>query len=254
VKIAAQETSLAEDYHLASRNPAALRPLMVAGARRGGEPPPAPLSIAGAPLLALPAERAPARMALEEVIARRTSASRFGRAPITAAQLATLLALGNGVRSVERRGGHPWYQRNAPSAGNLGSVEVCPLVLDVEGIPPGLYHYDAAGKALSRLCEGDLRTWLRDRVLIQPDLATACAALALTVSFGRLGKRYGLRGYRLGLLDAGHVSENLYLAATALGLAACAAGGFIDAEIDRALGIDGLDCATALVVLVGTRA
>ena len=65
--------------------------------------------------------------------------------------------------------------------------------------------------------------------------------------------KYSLRGYRFGLLDVGHVSQNLYLVASALGLQVCATAGFIDDVLDSALGLDGLDVASMLMVLVGGR-
>ena len=63
--------------------------------------------------------------------------------------------------------------------------------------------------------------------------------------------KYGIRGYRLGLLDAGHVSQNINLVAGALGLAVCPSAGYIDSELNRALKIDGLATAAVMSVLVG---
>jgi SagB-type dehydrogenase family enzyme len=47
--------------------------------------------------------------------------------------------------------------------------------------------------------------------------------------------KYGQRGYRHVLLDAGHVGQNLYLVATALGLGPTAIGGFFDRELGALL-------------------
>jgi SagB-type dehydrogenase family enzyme len=73
----------------------------------------------------------------------------------------------------------------------------------------------------------------------------------LTAAVGRLAAKYGPRAYRLALLDVGHVSQNIHLVATAIGLNVCATAGFIDDELDGALGLDGIDVATMLTVLVG---
>lgn len=80
---------------------------------------------------------------------------------------------------------------------------------------------------------------------------TAAVALVLTSAIGRLQAKYGTRGYRFGLFDVGHVSEDIYLAGTGLGLQVCATAGFIDEEVDRTLGLDGLERATMLVLLIG---
>jgi nitroreductase len=62
-----------------------------------------------------------------------------------------------------------------------------------------------------------------------------------------------LRGYRFALLEAGHVVQNLVLAATALGLPALPLGGWYDRRVDALVGADGLDEATVYVVLLGGR-
>ena len=40
-------------------------------------------------------------------------------------------------------------------------------------------------------------------------------------------------------MDAGHLGQALYLAATALNLGCCTVGAFFDEEVDRIIGIDG---------------
>ena len=49
----------------------------------------------------------------------------------------------------------------------------------------------------------------------------------------------------------GHVSQNLYLIATALGLKACASAGFIDHELDDALHLDGQNMSSLLTMIIG---
>ncbi len=40
-------------------------------------------------------------------------------------------------------------------------------------------------------------------------------------------------------LDAGHICQNLMLAATALGLGVCPVGAFFDEEVEGLVGVDG---------------
>lgn len=248
--------NLAEEYHVASRNLHALRDFAMLGrtrfdpevVARGSEP---PLSLRGK-RIALTRAEGLARMPLADAIRSRTSARAFGAASLEAHELGALLDLGSGVREVVRAANGTFYRRSAPCAGGLGSIEVYPIVRRVAGIPAGLYHFDSVRHELTELCPGDPTTWLRERVLQQPDLADAAVAFVLTCDLGRLAKKYYLQGYRLGLLDAGHVSENLQLTATAMGLGTCAVGGFIDDEVDGALGLDGVDRASVLLVVVGS--
>ncbi|HNB21307.1 MAG TPA: nitroreductase family protein, partial [Candidatus Melainabacteria bacterium] len=86
---------------------------------------------------------------------------------------------------------------------------------------------------------------------LQAELSEASALIFLASNQGRLRSKYGPRAYRLGLLDAGHVSENIYLVSAALDLAVTATGGFIDDELNNALGLDGIDDCVVLVLAVG---
>jgi SagB-type dehydrogenase family enzyme len=65
--------------------------------------------------------------------------------------------------------------------------------------------------------------------------------------------KYGLRGYRFSLLEAGHLVQNVVLAATALGLPAVPLGGWYDRRLDELVGADGLDEASVYAVAVGGR-
>ena len=57
----------------------------------------------------------------------------------------------------------------------------------------------------------------------------------------RMAWRYGQRGYRYLHLDAGHVGQNLYLTAEALGLGAVAVAAFDDEAMNAACGLDGAE-------------
>ena len=246
----------AEEYHVASRNLAAFKHVFKAYDVHY-QPhvqqlmATAPLHLAGYPRVALPPAWAPVTLSVEQAICSRVSGRQFAPVSLAPEQLAALLYLGGAVRSVREDGGVRSYQRNVPNSGNLGSVEVYPVLLNVAGIDPGIYHFDSVRHDLARLRAGHFGAWLRERVLLQVEFAEAAAALVLTGAIGRLSAKYGLRGYRLALLDAGHVSENLYLAGTGLGLQVCATAGFIDDELDRALGLDGVETAALLMVLIG---
>jgi SagB-type dehydrogenase family enzyme len=212
----------------------------------------APLRISNGARVPLPV---PARieMSLGESITTRNSNRTYGDAPITLTTLATLLYHINGVRRVDRFDEWQTYQRNLPNSGNLGSVELFPIVLNVAALNPGVYHFDSVAHQLVELRLGDYAQWLRDEVLFQVEFSGAAVVLVFTCAFGRLGAKYGPRSYRLGHLDVGHACGQGYLAATALGLHVCASAGFIDEALDALLGIDGLDTASVVVQMIGTK-
>jgi SagB-type dehydrogenase family enzyme len=161
-----------------------------------------------------------------------------------------VLRCGAGIARADATGGAAW-RRHAPSSGALGSATVYPIVIRVSGIDAGIYHYDGTGHDLALVRRGRLESWLRERVLYQREFSLAAVVLVVASAIAPLAERYGIRGYRLALLDAGHVSQNLQLAAAALGLSACAVAGFIDSELDDALGLDGVSDASLLCVAMG---
>ncbi|MFC6706685.1 SagB/ThcOx family dehydrogenase [Flexivirga alba] len=194
-------------------------------------------------------------MPLSEAIKSRSSERAFGERGLSQSCLRSLLFHASGVRTTTSLAdGTPVFRRNVANSGNLGSCEVFIVVHEVQSLTSGIYHYDSLAGSLGLLKEGHFRTWLREYVLYQTELADAPLTVVLAGAAGRLKQKYGDRGYRLALIDAGHVSQNLYLVATALGLAITATAGFIDDELDRALGLDGLDYASLLVMAVGHRA
>jgi SagB-type dehydrogenase family enzyme len=66
-------------------------------------------------------------------------------------------------------------------------------------------------------------------------------------------RKYGERAYRYIYMDAGHVAQNLYLAATALDLASCAVGAFFDDEVNKVLDLDGRDETAIYMATVGPK-
>ena len=78
------------------------------------------------------------------------------------------------------------------------------------------------------------------RFLLIPSRAAA-AVLFWTCLPYRSEWRYGRDAAKLCLLDAGHVCQNLYLAAEAIGCGVCGIGAYDQEAIDKLLGIDGSD-------------
>jgi SagB-type dehydrogenase family enzyme len=190
---------------------------------------------------------------LGDVLDRRRSHRAFDSDPIADDALAALLHAGYGVTGwLEGDEGQPDLRvRAVPSAGALYPLEVYAAVLRVGGLEPGLYHFDPP-----RSCLELLRTGIEPDELAclspYPDIVASCAALVFVAGiFGRTRFKYGLRGYRFALLEAGHVAQNVLLAATALGLAAVPIGGFYDRRTDAFLGLDGVNESTLYAIAFG---
>jgi SagB-type dehydrogenase family enzyme len=133
-------------------------------------------------------------------------------------------------------------RRATPSGGGLYPLEVYVIAKRVEGLGDGLFHYDPLLHRLDVMySSSDLFSQLRDSQ-IYPEIAES-APLMLAVSgvFWRSRFKYGLRGYRFCLLEAGHLMQTALLIAAAIGLGAVPIGGYIDNKIERVLGVDGVN-------------
>jgi SagB-type dehydrogenase family enzyme len=215
---------------------------------------------AGASRVALPDPRGFNGLSLEEAIATRRSRRDYAAGPLTLEELSRLLWAAQGI--TEKQAG----LRAAPSAGALYPIELYPVIHNVVGLKPGIYHYAVRKHALELVSkipvggrEGDFRAEVVSAGLGQGHLGEAAvcfvyfdsAQYKLSAIFQRLRWKYRERTYRYALIEAGHIGQNLYLAATALGLGACAVGAFLDDELNDLLGIDGEQEAALIVISVG---
>jgi putative peptide maturation dehydrogenase len=136
-------------------------------------------------------------------------------------------------------------KKSHPSGGALHPLEPYLIVQRVEGIAPGLYHYHAGTHALEPIATIEpetLRVLALQSVAGQAFFADAHVLLILAARFRRTFWKYRNhpKAYRAIVLEAGHVSQNLYLAAAELGLGAFVTAAINEIDIERALSLDAL--------------
>ena len=189
----------------------------------------------------------------ERVVALRRSIRRFDGRALSLDQLTRLLYCANGITGTLDASGDELAQpiRAAPSGGALYPVELYAVVTAVDGLEPGLYHYAVDRHGMELLRRGQFVDVLSAATSDAETFARAAVAFVLTGVFGRSHFKYGERAYRFTLLEAGHVCQNLLLAATALDVGAVAVGGFVDDEVNALLDLDGVDEAAVYVVAAG---
>ncbi len=176
---------------------------------------------------------------LAELIRDRVSCRAFRDRPLSLAELATVLRTGYGTVGVTDDGPLYMVDRAVPSAGGLYPLEVSVIVRSVDGLPAGVYHYVPLADGLEEVCERPVPAPLISSLFMgQPWAAEAAAVLVLSAVCGRSLVKYGDRGYRYLLLEAGHVAQNAVLAATGLGLGTVCLGGFFDDELSGQLRLD----------------
>lgn len=188
----------------------------------------------------------------DDVMLCRRSARVCGLTPLSKKEVSYLLEYTYAAMEKETME-FPGFYRPSPSAGALYPLELYPVIFNVNEIPRGIYHYHALSHAVELLKEGSFAECVADICLGQEFIKSSGVCIAVTAIFDRTKCKYKERGYRYVLLDAGHLVQNVYLAATALGLPVCSIGGFFDDEFNELLDIDGVNEAVVYAVVVGSN-
>jgi len=128
--------------------------------------------------------------------------------------------------------------RPDPSIEENHALRVYLIILNVDGIAPGLYVYLREPHALSLLKKGAFSERAYVGTLMQELARDPAALIVKTVDAARMECPDGARGYRYALMDAGMVGGQIYLQTEALGLGTCGIGGYLDDDFSRLCGLD----------------
>ena len=189
---------------------------------------------------------------LLELVSKRRSCREFAPEPIGLSELATVLEAGYGLTGLRKwPNGHRTLGRPVPSAGGLYPLELYVLCNRVEGVAPGIHHFNALEHTLEPLSQSCVIAEILPDLMHQGFLEPASALCLLTAVLPRTLRKYGTRGYRYLLIEAGHVAQNMCLRATEIGLATLCVGGFTDQRINRRLLLDGSSEAALYGLAVG---
>lgn len=195
--------------------------------------------------ISLPAPSA-STASVEEAIRERRSHRYFLDEPMSLTQLSAVLLAANGIT-----GKGTVDLRAAPSGGALYPVDLYAVVHDIDGLQPGLYHFQVSDSSLELLRSGDFADKIHVAANEQDAIGGSPVTLIMAARFDRSTQKYADRGYRYTYIEAGAICENIYLVATALGLGTVAVGSFNDAEVNAFLEVDGLHEAALLLMPVG---
>jgi len=186
-------------------------------------------------------------MPLWEAVKRRRSVRNFRDDLMKKSEISQLLWASQGV--TKKIMGYDL--RATPSAGALYPVETYLVILNVEGIEPGIYHYDVRNHELEELQRGDFRSQIAEASLDQDFVGQGAVVFVWTAVFDRSKWKYGERAYRYVYLDAGHVAQNLALASVSLGFGTCQIGALYDDEVNSLLDVDGTEESVLYMTVVG---
>ena len=109
-----------------------------------------------------------------------------------------------------------------------------------ESLTPGLYRYVALEHSLLPIrLDANIEGEITEATLKQAQITYSAVTFIWVAVVERMYWRYIERGYRYLHLDAGHVCQNLYLAAEALNCGVCAMAAFDDEALNAVMGLDG---------------
>jgi SagB-type dehydrogenase family enzyme len=201
---------------------------ILAAEASGAALPGEPRSYPGYPRWPLPRCRPRLWPALDRVLARRRCVYPLGVELPSRPKLARLLQAAHGITG-------PNHFGPVPSAGGLQALELYLAVLTAGWLPDGTYHYDRVGHHLSQLTAGCQRKELERAVPSLEWLEGGSLVWVVVGDGARAAAKYGERGRRFLLLEAGHLMQNLCLLSTSLGLVTVPLGGFFERDLARRL-------------------
>jgi putative peptide maturation dehydrogenase len=202
----------------------------------------------------------PVRTDLDELLARRSTCRNFDPdAHLPLAELSSVLHRVFGAQASHQMApGAIALKKNSPSGGGLHPIEAYLLVQRVEGIAPGLYHYQSVSHALEPMqlhAAAALAGMAHELVAGQAWFANAPVHILMAARFQRSFWKYRKhpKAWRVIQLDAGHLSQNLYLSATELGHGAFITGAINDECAERLFELDGIQAGAIAVCGFGPR-
>ena len=185
------------------------------------------------------------------IINQRKSHRIYTDQALSLTELSYLLWCTQGVKSV--RGKAYATLRTVPGGGARHPFECYMAIRNVEGLDKGLYHYLPMTHQIECLAAWDDPEELIGKTLQGQRWAEkASVVFYYSCVFYRAEWRYGIWAHPTVLIDSGHITENLYLAATSIGLGGCAVASVDGPEANRAFGVDGKEESIFYSMPVGT--
>ena len=185
------------------------------------------------------------------VIDRRCSHRVFTQEKMSLLQLSYLLWACQGVKDI--RGKSYATLRTVPCGGARHQFETYMAIQNVEGLEDGLYHYLPMSHQIEFLKKvDDLKDFINTSLQGQIWASKANVVFYFSMDFYRVEWRYGIFAHKVALIDAGHITENLYLASTALNLGGCAIGATDGRYCDEVFEVDGVNESIFYAHPVGT--
>lgn len=188
---------------------------------------------------------------LVQLLEKRVSLRAYADDAVSMQEFSFLLWATQGVKEISEK----FTKRTVPSAGARHPFETFILVNKVEGLKSGLYRYLALEHKLLLVDDSpEINQKITEGCKMQKHVQTSALTFCWVADFQRMYWRYSERSFRYVMLDAGHVCQNLYLAAEAIHCGVCAIAAYDDDLMNTVLGVDGDAQFTVYIATLGKRA
>ena len=181
------------------------------------------------------------RTDIVEILYKRKSSRVYTQDQMSLLELAYLLWATQGVKEI--RGNNYATLRTVACGGARHEFECYISVRNVEGLVPGFYHYMPDRHAVELISEIPEESYSEelDKALIGKKWShIANVVFFYSVIPYRAEWRYGIHSHRVQLIDAGHITQNLYVACSSVDdLGTCAIGELNGEYCDQLFHLDG---------------
>jgi SagB-type dehydrogenase family enzyme len=201
--------------------------------------------------ISLPNAGSPVSGTLLDVMKRRRTNREVLPEPISIAQLAECLYAGLGITGFVKTETSVLPLKMAPSGGGRNPFEAYAWVRNVEGLEPGIYHYSALDHTLGRLPPATKQS--PAKLLAGQDWADTMPAIVFLVAEMRrtTWKYNDPNAYRVVMIEAGHIAQNIMLTCTDNGLTACPTAALCHSQISQLLGLKNLAQTPVYALAIG---
>jgi SagB-type dehydrogenase family enzyme len=190
---------------------------------------------------------------LRRTVLKRRSIRKFGGGSVSFNNLANIIFNAYAITAKTiLKPGIEQKLRAVPSGGALFPLELYVASFKVDGLRPGIYHYNVEAHSLELVREGQFSEEFGRAVFYEDMFKDVSATFIITGRIRRSFIKYGERSYRFMMLEAGHLGQNICLTSFALELGCLMLGGFYDDDIDGIIGVDGVNEMTLYTATVGT--
>lgn len=172
------------------------------------------------------------------IINHRSSHRVYTQEKMSLLELSYLLWCSQGVKEI--RGKSYATLRTVPCGGARHEFECYFAAQNIEGLEDGLYHYLPMIHAIEFLKPvEDLKGFISESLEGQAWAGKANVVFYYSFVCYRAEWRYGIYAHPMIMADAGHITENLYLASESIHMGGCAIGAITENILNEAFELDG---------------